>query len=75
MAVFLLNICKFNGCGKEFQSLRDLIHHIEDTHIGNYTIQSSNHSRTSKNLANLFKIWRVFLGVYKIIAHFMVNRD
>ncbi|XP_075148022.1 uncharacterized protein LOC142222000 [Haematobia irritans] len=33
MAVFLLNICKFNGCGITFPSLGDLIQHIEDTHI------------------------------------------
>lgn len=33
MAVFLINICKFNGCGITFQSLGDLIQHIEDTHI------------------------------------------
>ncbi|XP_017848982.1 myosin-G heavy chain isoform X2 [Drosophila busckii] len=33
MAVFLINICKFNGCSKTFQSLSDLISHIEDTHI------------------------------------------
>lgn len=34
MAVFLINICKFNGCGITFPSLGDLIQHIEDTHIG-----------------------------------------
>ncbi|KAH8358527.1 hypothetical protein KR093_000701 [Drosophila rubida] len=33
MAVFLINICKFNGCFKTFPSLSDLISHIEDTHI------------------------------------------
>ncbi|XP_053664899.1 uncharacterized transmembrane protein DDB_G0289901 [Anopheles marshallii] len=33
MAVFLINVCKFNGCEKIFPSLTDLIHHIEDTHI------------------------------------------
>lgn len=33
MAVFLINICKFNGCGITFPSLGDLIQHIEDTHI------------------------------------------
>lgn len=36
MAVFMLNICKFNGCGLTFKSLGDLIQHIEETHIGNY---------------------------------------
>lgn len=36
MAVFLINICKFNGCGITFPSLGDLIQHIEDTHIGEY---------------------------------------
>ncbi|XP_035919598.1 uncharacterized transmembrane protein DDB_G0289901 [Anopheles stephensi] len=33
MAVFLINVCKFNGCEKIFPSLSDLIHHIENTHI------------------------------------------
>ncbi|GAB6032027.1 hypothetical protein CHUAL_010399 [Chamberlinius hualienensis] len=33
MAVFLMNVCKFNGCGITFRSLGDLIQHIEDTHI------------------------------------------
>ncbi|XP_046682470.1 juxtaposed with another zinc finger protein 1 [Homalodisca vitripennis] len=33
MAVFMVNICKFNGCGLTFQSLSDLIWHIEDNHI------------------------------------------
>lgn len=39
MAVFLINICKFNGCGITFPSLGDLIQHIEDTHIGKYRCQ------------------------------------
>ncbi|PSN30636.1 hypothetical protein C0J52_16863 [Blattella germanica] len=33
MAVFMVNICKFNGCGITFPSLADLIQHIEDIHI------------------------------------------
>ncbi|XP_055381023.1 homeobox protein 5 [Condylostylus longicornis] len=33
MAVFLLNICKFDGCGITFPTLMDLIEHIESTHI------------------------------------------
>ncbi|XP_045767840.1 juxtaposed with another zinc finger protein 1 [Maniola jurtina] len=33
MAVFMLNICKFNGCGITFPRLADLIEHIEDVHI------------------------------------------
>ncbi|XP_023245688.1 juxtaposed with another zinc finger protein 1 isoform X2 [Copidosoma floridanum] len=33
MAVFLLNVCKFNSCGLKFQSLGHLIQHIEETHI------------------------------------------
>ncbi|XP_059621635.1 transcriptional activator GLI3 isoform X2 [Phlebotomus argentipes] len=33
MAVFLINICKFNGCGITFPNLYSLIQHIEDTHI------------------------------------------
>lgn len=37
MAVFLLNICKFNKCGMEFGTLVDLIQHIEENHIGKWT--------------------------------------
>ncbi|XP_069702503.1 location of vulva defective 1 [Periplaneta americana] len=33
MAVFMVNICKFNGCGLTFPCLADLIQHIEDIHI------------------------------------------
>lgn len=38
MAVFLLNICKFNKCGMEFGTLVDLIQHIEENHIGEFVI-------------------------------------
>lgn len=34
MAVFMINICKYNGCGITFPRLNDLIEHIEDVHIG-----------------------------------------
>ncbi|KAK4316228.1 hypothetical protein Pmani_012605 [Petrolisthes manimaculis] len=37
MAVFLLNHCKFNGCGLSFPNLLELIQHIEDTHIDTLT--------------------------------------
>lgn len=40
MAVFLLNICKFNKCGMEFGQLVDLIQHIEENHIGENRIRS-----------------------------------
>ncbi|XP_041968325.1 juxtaposed with another zinc finger protein 1 [Aricia agestis] len=33
MAVFMINICKYNGCGITFPRLPDLIEHIEDVHI------------------------------------------
>ncbi|OXU21875.1 hypothetical protein TSAR_016527 [Trichomalopsis sarcophagae] len=33
MAVFMLNVCKFNSCGLTFKSLGHLIQHIEETHI------------------------------------------
>ncbi|XP_059487791.1 juxtaposed with another zinc finger protein 1 [Neocloeon triangulifer] len=33
MAVFLLNTCKFNGCGRSFSHLGELILHIEEKHI------------------------------------------
>lgn len=45
MAVFLLNICKFNKCGMEFGTLVDLIQHIEENHIGkgvNYAVKELN---------------------------------
>lgn len=41
MAVFLLNVCKFNECGIQFPNLTDLIHHIEATHIGEQRIRGS----------------------------------
>lgn len=41
MAVFLLNICKFNKCGMEFGTLVDLIQHIEDSHIGELNYNST----------------------------------
>lgn len=34
MAVFLVNNCVFPGCGMTFETLSDLIQHIEDVHIG-----------------------------------------
>ncbi|XP_063844176.1 uncharacterized protein LOC135090919 [Scylla paramamosain] len=37
MAVFLVNHCKFNGCGLSFPNLLELIQHIEDTHIETIT--------------------------------------
>ncbi|XP_059053541.1 juxtaposed with another zinc finger protein 1 [Achroia grisella] len=33
MAVFMINICKFNACGIIFPRLPQLIEHIEDVHI------------------------------------------
>lgn len=33
MAVFLLNNCKFDGCGQAFPTLGNLIQHIENSHI------------------------------------------
>ncbi|XP_076030225.1 uncharacterized protein LOC143018604 isoform X2 [Oratosquilla oratoria] len=33
MAVFLVNNCKFSGCGLSFPNLLELIQHIEETHI------------------------------------------
>ncbi|XP_022192329.2 juxtaposed with another zinc finger protein 1 isoform X2 [Nilaparvata lugens] len=33
MAVFLINICKFNNCGLIFKTLSDLVLHIEENHI------------------------------------------
>ncbi|XDV39922.1 hypothetical protein PO909_009095 [Leuciscus waleckii] len=33
-ASFFSNICQFGGCGLHFESLAELIVHIEDNHIG-----------------------------------------
>ena len=33
MAVFLVNWCKFRGCGLTFTTLGELIQHIEEIHI------------------------------------------
>lgn len=34
MAVFFINVCKFDRCGKVFPTLPDLIRHIEHLHLG-----------------------------------------
>uniref|UniRef100_A0A8B9H710 C2H2-type domain-containing protein n=1 Tax=Astyanax mexicanus TaxID=7994 RepID=A0A8B9H710_ASTMX len=33
-ASFFSNACRFGGCGLHFESLAELIVHIEDNHIG-----------------------------------------
>lgn len=33
-ASFFSNTCRFGGCGLHFESLAELIVHIEDNHIG-----------------------------------------
>ena len=38
MAVFFTNVCKFSDCGLTFPSLRQLIEHIEDSHIGECSV-------------------------------------
>lgn len=43
MAVFLLNTCKFNGCGMNFPTLQELIYHIEDTHLGRFWFDRMHH--------------------------------
>ena len=35
-ASFFSNICSFGGCGLHFESLSELIVHIEDNHIGKH---------------------------------------
>lgn len=60
MAVFLLNICKFNKCGMEFGTLVDLIQHIEENHIG-----ESGGSLLSHGASVLFiieSIWKLERG-------------
>ncbi|KAL1453261.1 hypothetical protein WDU94_007417 [Cyamophila willieti] len=44
MAVFMINICKFDRCGIIFKNLADLIQHIEENHIDNEssTLQYNN---------------------------------
>lgn len=48
MAVFFTNVCKFSDCGLTFPSLRQLIEHIEDAHIGelirSYYVRTHVHS-------------------------------
>lgn len=53
MAVFLLNICKFNKCGMEFGTLVDLIQHIEENHIGK--LSPVNNSRQGHLLHRPFR--------------------
>ncbi|KAA0703044.1 Zinc finger protein 1 TAK1-interacting protein 27 [Triplophysa tibetana] len=36
-ASFFSNICQFEGCGLHFESLAELIAHIEDNHIGKWS--------------------------------------
>lgn len=55
MAVFLLNICKFNKCGLEFSSLVELIQHIEDNHIGKLNLNT----HKKKSLSELVYPWIV----------------
>lgn len=71
MAVFLLNICKFNKCGLEFGTLVDLIQHIEENHIGKLSLKPSTkanecnssspfiiaHQSTKKNIIE--SIWKL----------------
>ncbi|KAG9333172.1 hypothetical protein JZ751_013430 [Albula glossodonta] len=35
-ASFFSNSCRFGGCGLQFETLAELIVHIEDSHIGEY---------------------------------------
>lgn len=35
-ASFFSNICNFGGCGLAFNTLAELIEHIEDIHIGRW---------------------------------------
>lgn len=35
-ASFFSNVCRFGGCGLHFESLGELIVHIEDNHIGEW---------------------------------------
>ena len=50
MAVFFTNVCKFNDCGQTFPSLRQLIEHIEDAHIGELTSLTHVHTYTGGSI-------------------------
>lgn len=65
MAVFLLNICKFNKCGLEFGTLVDLIQHIEENHIGKLSLKAMNATlrRPSLSRTNRPKNW-ILLNQY-----------
>lgn len=42
MAVFKLNICKFNNCDLIFNNLENLIRHIETNHISKLKCSCTN---------------------------------
>ena len=44
MAVFMVNSCKFRGCNLIFETLAELIQHIEEAHIGKLTFLAHHHS-------------------------------
>mgnify|MGYP001804153651 FL=1 len=43
MAVFMVNSCKFRGCNLIFETLAELIQHIEEAHIGKLTFLAHHH--------------------------------
>lgn len=67
MAVFLLNICKFNKCGLEFGTLVDLIQHIEENHIGkfsrNFDKAKFSHRRPSSSYQSTKRIFIIRINM------------
>ncbi|KAI5729144.1 hypothetical protein M8J77_026013 [Diaphorina citri] len=49
MAVFMINICKFDRCGIIFKNLADLIQHIEENHIDNESTLQYNNTKEIEN--------------------------
>ncbi|XP_037068725.1 juxtaposed with another zinc finger protein 1-like [Pollicipes pollicipes] len=63
MAVFLVNICKFNGCGLTYPSLGDLIQHIEETHIDYDPCNQEQQERQQPSCIPLSSALRFFTNV------------
>lgn len=61
MAVFLINQCKFENCGLIFNTLSDLIQHIEDIHIGK--LRQSDKNEMCNVLGSDFRIPRISLAL------------
>ncbi|ELU15665.1 hypothetical protein CAPTEDRAFT_153245 [Capitella teleta] len=63
MAVFLINQCKFTGCGLTFATLSELIQHIEETHIDNDPKVIAKQEVQQPDCLALSYVLRLFTGV------------